>query len=449
MPVHDKPVFGLILLGGPLSGALVRDVRLANELADRGYTVHVWWVMDRNRTLTLRPSITQHWLAHAFRFRHRTLPTFWEWLGRLTTRIVSDRRRFAYTQKRPAFIDAVMGAMVLHVVRGVETDEPLIKRFSGQLRRTGVTHLLPMLSILSHWILAARKSLSSPPKYVVTFQGYELYVHYAKAAGAEAQFYERLRQAVTQSDYRAIAVSADYARRVEQDVGVPAAQLVAIPPGVPPGSPMPRARAIDLLRQRDKNFRDDLPLIAYLGRQNAEKGIDLLLYAAKMLQEQGVQFQLLVCGPTLFGKLYRRVCIEIASNLRLSNLRMLKAVSDEMRSAVFSLAHCVVYPSIHREPFGMVPAEAIAHRCPAIVPDVGGVATAIEAHGVSAGLTFRAWDSGDLAQVLRRLLTEQGLREKLIANAPTVAEYYSVKNLGDRVLQHLDLLHRAEDSPAL
>ena len=43
---QSRPVFGCLLFGGPLSGALIRDVRLANELSARGFEVHVWWAMD-------------------------------------------------------------------------------------------------------------------------------------------------------------------------------------------------------------------------------------------------------------------------------------------------------------------------------------------------------------------------------------------------------------------
>jgi hypothetical protein len=63
-----EAVFGFVLFGGALSGALVRDVRLANELADRGWPVHAWWVMDRPLESPLRPQVRQHWLFHALRY---------------------------------------------------------------------------------------------------------------------------------------------------------------------------------------------------------------------------------------------------------------------------------------------------------------------------------------------------------------------------------------------
>jgi glycosyltransferase involved in cell wall biosynthesis len=112
-----------------------------------------------------------------------------------------------------------------------------------------------------------------------------------------------------------------------------------------------------------------------------------------------------------------------------------------VRTALFSLAHCVVYPSIHREPFGMVAAEAAAHGTPAIVPDHGGVASAIETGGgtETAGLRFRSWDSGDLAAQIERLLSDRPLHARLSEAGPRVAEHFSIANLADRVLRHIGL----------
>ena len=114
-------------------------------------------------------------------------------------------------------------------------------------------------------------------------------------------------------------------------------------------------------------------------------------------------------------------------------------VPNDVRTALFSLAHCIVYPSIHREPFGMVAAEVAAHGTPAIVPDYGGVASAIEANGEVAGLRFKTWDSGDLAAQSARLLDDRDLHRRLSEAGPRVAEYFSIENMADRVLDHIGL----------
>lgn len=434
----EKPVFGCILIGGGISGALIRDVRLANELADRGYDVHVWWALDRQTNSGLRKSVRQYWLFHGFRYAKPVGRGFMDAVGKTLTRLFSDKKRAHGLQQRPGVLNDVMQGFLRQVYAGVETDRAVMARFTKQAREASVTHMLPMLSVLAPWALALRKTVPNPPRCLVTFQGYEVYGNYARASGTEARLYEVLKNAAMSSDYPAVAVSADYADRVTQDIGVPREHLRAIPPGIPIPPPIDKAAALDRVKRGLKGFDPALPLITFLGRRDTEKGLDLLLYATAILRRRGVQFQLAICGPTLFGNHYAEVCRQIAENLRCPVLWR-KHVAEGMREALFATSRCVVYPSIHREPFGMVPVEALAHGTPAIVPDYGGVAQTIEAEGRVAGLRFRVWDSNDLAEQIERMINDQALHRRFAEAAPFVAQYYSVQKLADRILAHLGL----------
>ena len=436
IPAEPRPVFGFILFGGPLSGARIRDIRLANELAGRGYAVHVWWVMDRPRSSPLRADIHQHWLFQGLRYAGSGGSSLAEAAGRLLNWILHDKNRLRGTQKRPRILQAVMEGLVRRVCDSVEGDARLVRRFARSLSEARVTHLLPMLAIVCPWAAAARRHVGHPLKYLVTFQGYELYISYARAIDRERQLLDRLVEAVDASDWPAIAVSEDYLKRVVEDIGVPASSLRAIPPGIPAPLPADRQEAPKVLARRFPAFRPEVPLVAFLGRRDTEKGIDLLLYAASILRSRGVEFQLAVCGPTLFGDHYSRVCRRLAEDLRCPVL-WANEVSDEIRSALFAAGRCIVYPSIHREPFGMVAAEALAHGTPAVVPDYGGIASAIEAEGETGGLRFRTWDSAHLAEQIERLLTDDELHHRLAEAGPRVAGYFSVEKLADRVLTHL------------
>lgn len=446
-----SPVFGIILVGGALSGALVRDIRLANELHRRGYKVHVWWAVARTRKTALHPDIPQHWFFGGLRFAagHR-LPALghavFDFAGRTLNTVFTDRARGHFLQQRPHVLSRTMEPIMHRLCDGVDRDAALVARLAKQIEATGVTHVLPMLEMLCPWVEAARRlhpARCGGVKYLVTFQGYELYSMYARSIGREAELYQRLVEAVDRSDYPAIAVSADYVERVAEEVGVSRARLVAIPPGVPtvPASErMNEATAKSLVKERFEGFDPGLPLITYLGRQDAEKGIDIFLYACAMLRREGHRFQVAICGPTLWGDEYAGVCKRIAQELRLP-IHWRRFVPDDVRSALFTISRAIVYPSIHREPFGMVPVEAVARGVPAVVPDYGGVAQTIEADGAVAGLRFAVWDSGSLAQSLTRLLTDDELHGRLAAAGPRVADYYSVERLGDRMLQHLGLAH--------
>jgi glycosyltransferase involved in cell wall biosynthesis len=448
-PLPAPPVFGFVIPGGATTGAAVRDIRLANELADRGYRVHVWWAMDW-KSGALRPNIGQHWLFHGFRFAGRGLGGLKEMAGRMLAATIKDKNRDHVVQQRSFVLRQMWHGLVRRVCAGVETDRRLLRRFAGQLERTGVTHLMPALEVFCPWAAAARELVPQELKYLVTFQGYEVYGNYAREIGLEQKLYTRLRETVAASDWPGIAVSEDYAERIIEEVGISRDSLVAIPPGVPVAQPMDAIRARELVAAEFEDYDPDLPLVSFVGRQDTEKGIDLLLYAARILARENRPLQLFVCGPTAFGSTYSKVCRQIAEELRLP-VEWCKFVPDELRSALFAASRCVVYPSIHREPFGMVPVEAMAQGTPAIVPDHGGVAGAIragEGGREEGGLSFRAWDSGDLAAKIELLLDDDGLHRRLSSAGPRVAEHYSVQRMADRLLAHLGIGF-ADDGPAV
>jgi glycosyltransferase involved in cell wall biosynthesis len=454
----QTPVFGFLLFGGPLSGGMVRDLRMAHELVERGYEVHLWWAMDRTKERPIDARIHQHWLMHGSRHHpfgellglKSTKPGFAAWhevkdrVGRGVTAMTGDIRRAHFLQQRPGALERAMHGLLRMVAGGIERDSALIHRFARELDEAGVTHMLPMLAVLCPFVDAARQHTRRRVEYLVTFQGYELYLNYARAIGCEQALHTLFQKLVHRSGRRAIAVSEDYKQRVIEDIGLSADQLVAIPPGVDLPEAVDRGAARREVNAKlvKEGGRPELPLVSYLGRQDSEKGLDLLLYAAAILKRRGVDVQLAICGPTLFDSRYKAVCRQIATNLRLP-VWFGRQLDERMRQRLFAASDCVVYPSIHREPFGMVAAEAAALGTPSVVPDYGGVASAIEAEGQTAGLRFRAWDSGSLAEQLNRLLTEPELWGQLHAAGPAVVEHYSVLNLADRVLSHLGLAQPA------
>jgi glycosyltransferase involved in cell wall biosynthesis len=157
--------------------------------------------------------------------------------------------------------------------------------------------------------------------------------------------------------------------------------------------------------------------------------------------------QLVICGGSSFGQRYRDVLKHIAEHLRL-DLHHRRRVRGEMRDALYHYSRCIVYPSIHREPFGMVAAEAMSHATPVIVPNLGGITEAVTIQGKSGGLTFRAWDSADLARQMERLLTDEPLYQQLKANTRQLAENFTVGRMTDEVLRHMGLLPGADASTA-
>ena len=211
---------------------------------------------------------------------------------------------------------------------------------------------------------------------------------------------------------------------------------MVIPPGIPEEPPLEKSHVRELVSAALPGFDPDLPLVSYLGRLDSEKGIDLFFYAAKILRERGLKFQVAVCGASAFGPEYASILPNLADQLGLPVL-FHGFMSKELRTAMFQASRCTVYPSIHREPFGMVPVESMILGTPAIVADTGGVAELVGAGDNRGGLTFRSWDSFDLAEKIGEILNNDALTAELAQSAIEVARRYSVKRLGDRTLEFI------------
>jgi glycosyltransferase involved in cell wall biosynthesis len=437
-----RPVFGHILVGGALSGALIRDIRLANELAERGFEVHVWWVLDRHKDAALDPRIKQHVIFSGLRYLFPIGRPLMDALGKLSQLFYSDKKRSRFMQKREKSMSAMMGNFLKLVAVGIEKDPGPLKRFLREVTEAKVTHMFPMLAAVAPYALAAREKCPLKPKCQMIFQGYELYINYARAIGIEQDVYARMRACANLTDFKAVCVSEDYMQRVIADIGVSADRLIAIPPGVPALKTITREHALAFMRKLPW-YDPDIPLVTYLGRQDVEKGIDLLLYACKILVERGVKFKLFIAGPTLFGQSNHGMIGQLIENLRLNDyIARTRFISEEYRMSVFTTSTCVVYPSIHREPFGMVPVEAGAFGTPAVVPAYGGVAKTIDINGYKSGLHFNVWDSGSLADQMQRLIEDKPLWQELSEQGPKVAEYYSIANMANRILDLMQLSHQ-------
>jgi glycogen(starch) synthase len=87
---------------------------------------------------------------------------------------------------------------------------------------------------------------------------------------------------------------------------------------------------------------------------------------------------------------------------------------DELHS-LYRIADLTVVPSIY-EPFGLVALEAMASGCPCLVADTGGLREVVPG-GERVGLRFRARSARSLSYYVEKVLTDDALRDRLIAEA--------------------------------
>jgi glycosyltransferase involved in cell wall biosynthesis len=432
-----QPVFAfLAFTSGSYEGAIIRDMRLANELRRRGFRVFVYWLMERNPEL-VDAGIPQSVLARAMRYRFAKPSRLADEYGRLFTLVPAQRRR-RFLNTHPEYIARLMGNLMRVICDGGRSDPGLLDRLERFLLRDRVTHLLPTFAWTCPIAQRVRERGRATFDYLATFQGEEIFAHFASRIGRLDDYHRVLRETVDGSPWPAVAVSRDYILRLRDEMGIDAGKLRAIYPGIDLPKEGSGEKDFAALRTIFPSLNSDTPLVTYLGRQDPEKGIDLLLYAARMLADRGVKLQVACVGGSSFGLQYRKSMEAIAEHLRLT-VFWKGRVSNELRAALFRRSRCVVYPSIHREPFGMVAAEAMSYGTPVLVPNLGGITEVISENGRKGGLTFEAWNTTDLAAQLQRLLTDNALHQELAKSARPIAEQFSVANMTDRVLAHMGL----------
>ena len=89
-------------------------------------------------------------------------------------------------------------------------------------------------------------------------------------------------------------------------------------------------------------------------------------------------------------------------------------IGDDVLHSLYRIADLCVVPSIY-EPFGLVALEAMASGCPCIVADTGGLREVVPTSDV--GLRFRSRDPRSLGRMMERVLSDEALRDRLVAEA--------------------------------
>jgi len=435
--MESNPTFAFVTIGsGSYLGSTVRDLTLANSLHKRGFKVIIYWMLENNAALVAE-GVEQRMLCYGTRYQFKRPSQLLDRLLGPMLFALPRRVRTAVTQNIPGFVDRLLSHLVQSLFSQNDPDPGLARRLARFVKADGVSHLMMSFGTLGPLALSAKRFSHPGLDYLLTFQGDEEFHAYAEKLGLDANFRWRLEEALRNSSWPAIAISNDYRDRLVREFGLDRHCFEVIYNGVhqPENVGEP---PFSTLRNIFPEIREDRPIVTYIGRQESEKGIDLLLYAAKMLALRNVDFQLIVCGSTAKGRAYQRILDELAAHLDIV-IHHAGAISTDVRETLYAHSRCVVYPSINREPFGLVAVEAMSHGTPVLVPDQGGISEVIRQGSIVGGLTFRTWDSADLAAQLERLLTDNVLYAKLAGEAKIVAAQFSSVQMTNDILAHLGL----------
>ncbi len=122
---------------------------------------------------------------------------------------------------------------------------------------------------------------------------------------------------------------------------------------------------------RERYFRSGRLRVISAGRVVREKGIDLLVEAAKQLVDEGYEeFQVDIYGPVLDGSIP-----DLARSLGLGDrVRFHGAISQSELAGKFAEADVFAFPTEQREPFGFAPLEAASQGCVPLISVSCGIA---------------------------------------------------------------------------
>lgn len=424
------------ICSGDFLGSTVRDMALANALHRRGYKVVVYWMMGMNEEMA-EPGVEQRILCHGTRYHFARPSALLDHVVGSLLFLLPKAVRVRVVQGRSDYDDRVLRNMIGALYGQPGGDHRLARRLRNFLARDKISHLMVSFASIGPLAMQAKQMGGHDFDYLLTFQCDEQFAAHAKRMKLLEPYCQLLNEAVRASAWPAVAVSHDYVERIVDEMAVPRSALQVVYNGVaiPKGG---TKHLFSTLQREFPGLSAHYPIVAYVGRQDVEKGIDLLLYAVRLLLDRKPPMQLVICGSTAKGTSYRKVLSDLAEQLGLKVFHA-GSVSNQVRDALFSHCHCVVYPSVNREPFGLVVAEAMAHGAPVLVPDYGGIGEVIRDGDQLGGLTFRAWDSGDLALQLERMLSDRVLHRRLVSNTRAIAARFSVEKMTDDVLSHIDV----------
>lgn len=429
--------FAIVTMGsGDYLGSTVRDLALANVLHRRGFKVAIYWMMELNEALA-DPGIEHRMLCHGTRYHFQRPSDFLDRVIGSVLFLLPKSLRVRIVQGRAGYVDRLLENLIRAFYAHPSTDPTLAKRLRKFIAQDEVSHLMLSFATLGPLASAAKVLDGRHFDYLLTFQGDEQFAAHAQRLGLLDQYCARLNDALRASSWPAVVVSHDYVNRIVDEMRVIPNLLQVIYNGIelPVREEKPQFFHLQSVFPR---LVEQIPIVLYLGRQDSEKGIDLLLYATRLLQARNIPMQLVICGSTAKGGEYRKVLGDLGEHLGLS-IHHAGSVSPQIRDALYAHSHCVVYPSVNREPFGLVVAEAMSHGTPVLVPDYGGIGEVIQ-HGKKAGgLTFNTWDSGDVARQLERLLLDEALYRTLAGNTRKLAARFSVDNMANDILAHIGI----------
>lgn len=251
-----------------------------------------------------------------------------------------------------------------------------------------------------------------------------LYPHFLTKESA--RYYGQIDQAWRKTDH-IIAVSEATKQDSIKMLGVPEKKITVIHEAANPiYQPMPKDEAWQRVL---KKYKLDKDFILFVSTIEPRKNLPTLLQAYRELRDKYKRDELLVLAGSK-GWLWEEV-YETVSRLNLEeHVAFLGRVPSADLLFLYNAARLLVHPSFY-EGFGLTPLEAMTCGTPVIVSNTAALPEVVG----DAGLMINPHDVDGLTVAMWRVLTEEELRQELIAKGLKRAENFSWLNTAERTLE--------------
>jgi glycosyltransferase involved in cell wall biosynthesis len=198
---------------------------------------------------------------------------------------------------------------------------------------------------------------------------------------------------------------------------------------------------------RSRYFNGDVgPLVLFLARLNAKKGVDLLIEAMRHVIAARPDAKLAIVGPPDPPAFNKQVMTWIKENGIEANTVVTGAADPKMRLEAYADADVYVLPS-HAENFGFTIFEAMASGVPVVVSETLNFANDFVRGGAGFALPRTA---EDFSEAILSLVNRPELRQRMGESGRNLARQYSWSATGAKVSSALEsALGRHPFSPDL
>jgi glycosyltransferase involved in cell wall biosynthesis len=205
-----------------------------------------------------------------------------------------------------------------------------------------------------------------------------------------------LKQRYVESADQVICVSESTKQDLLKVYGLIKAPIHVIHHGVSPRF-TPEAPRVDFLPDR---------YVLFVGHRHQYKDADVLFRAFAKVAEEDSDIQLLCVGGNGLSARESALLEELGIRSRVSQ----RFLSDELMASAYAHAAIFVFPS-HFEGFGLPALEAMASGTPTILAR----ATSLPEVGGDASLYFEPGAAGELAEAIKEVLNDSGIRDALVS----------------------------------